>query len=331
MATRPVLVALRALGLGDLLTAVPALRALGRAFPTHRRVLLAPAFLEPLVRLVQPRWELAPLEGKDGLDERAPLPMAGPVDVAVNLHGQGPYSHALLRRLSPARLIAFRHPNVPGTASMPRPPASAHERERWCGLLRAAGIPADAGDFALPRPDTPAPVGGPDVTLVHVGAAASSRRWPLDRWAVVADAERRAGRRVYCTGSAAERAAALAVARWAGLPDGHALAGRTDVASLAATVAAAGRLLSTDTGVAHVAFAFGTPSVVLYGPVSPARWGPPADGARHVSLWAGREGDPLADTPDPGLLRIRPGEVLAALARLDASAGGDGVRLEATG
>ena len=37
------LVVLRALGLGDLLTAVPALRGLARAFPDHERVLLAPA------------------------------------------------------------------------------------------------------------------------------------------------------------------------------------------------------------------------------------------------------------------------------------------------
>ncbi|HWH31218.1 MAG TPA: hypothetical protein VNU01_00960, partial [Egibacteraceae bacterium] len=219
MAGRPVLAALRALGLGDFLVAVPALRALARAHPGHRLVLLGPASLAPLVRLLD-GWEPAPLEGKAGLDPGAPLPLAGPVDVAVNLHGRGPRSHALLRRLSPRRLIAFAHPDVPGTQGLPPwvpdEVITSHERERWCGLLRSCGIDADAADLALPRPALPAPVGGDDVTLIHVGAAGMSRRWPLERWAAVADTERRNGRRVYLTGSAAERPDALVVARWSG-------------------------------------------------------------------------------------------------------------------
>src|SRR5690606_22400641 len=50
--TVPRLVVLRALGLGDLLTAAPALRALAAAFPDHHRVLAAPAALRGLVELI---------------------------------------------------------------------------------------------------------------------------------------------------------------------------------------------------------------------------------------------------------------------------------------
>src|SRR5690349_373338 len=46
---RPVLLALRALGIGDLATVVPPLRALHRAYPRHELVLAAPAALAPLV------------------------------------------------------------------------------------------------------------------------------------------------------------------------------------------------------------------------------------------------------------------------------------------
>ena len=48
---RPLLLVLRALGLGDLLTGVPALRALRADFPEHRLVLAAPRALAPLAKL----------------------------------------------------------------------------------------------------------------------------------------------------------------------------------------------------------------------------------------------------------------------------------------
>jgi ADP-heptose:LPS heptosyltransferase len=67
--------------------------------------------------------------------------------------------------------------------------------------------------------------------------------------------------------------------------------------------------------VAHLATALGTPSLVLFGPTSPARWGPP-DRAIHRVLWAGRTGDPHASRPDPGLLAIGEDDVLQALETL---------------
>jgi ADP-heptose:LPS heptosyltransferase len=95
------------------------------------------------------------------------------------------------------------------------------------------------------------------------------------------------------------------------------LAGRTDLMGLAAAVAAAGRVVCGDTGVAHLATALGRPSVVLFGPTPPSAWGPPPDRPRHRVLWAGRVGDPHAAEPDPGLLEIGVDDVLAALDRLE--------------
>src|SRR5207237_79615 len=42
------------------------------------------------------------------------------------------------------------------------------------------------------------------------------------------------------------------------------------------------RLVCGDTGVAHLATALGTPSVLLFGPVPPSRWGPLADPELHT-------------------------------------------------
>lgn len=311
----PTLIVLRALGLGDLLTGVPALRALARAFPGHRRVLAAPAALAPLAELtgaVDEVLDAAPL---------APLPVAAAgAEVAVNLHGRGLRSHRVLLDGTPARLIAFAHPEVPESAGGPQWRAGEHEVLRWCRMLSAHGVPADPGELDLPPPSaSTAPSAARGATLIHPGAASPARRWPPERWAEVARAEAAEGRTVLLTGSTAEAKLAHAVARAAGLPAGAVHAGRTDLLGLAALVDAAGRVLCGDTGVAHLATALGTPSVVLFGPTPPAEWGPPTDRPWHRALWAGHRGDPHGAEPNPGLLSLSVEQVLAAARSLPSS------------
>lgn len=309
---RPLLIALRALGLGDLLTALPALRALAEAFPGHRRVLAAPSAQAPLAVLsgaVHEVVDAAPL---------APLParLRRP-DVAVNLHGRGPESHRVLAAVEPARMIAFA--SAEAGAGGPPWRADEHEVHRWCRLLAESGVPADPERLGL-RPPPGAERLPTGATVIHPGAADPARRWPAERFAAVARHEARRGRRVVVTGDGADRPDARRVAGLAGLDRGAVLAGRTDLAGLAAVVAAAGRVVCGDTGIAHLATALGTPSVVLFGPVSPAHWGPPAGRPRHRALWAGRAGDPHGATVDPGLLEIGVADVIAALDALPEAA-----------
>ena len=295
---------LRALKLGDLLTAVPALRALARAFPHERRVLAAPAWLSPLVDLsgtgfaVHDTAPLAPLD-----------PALHGAWLAVNLHGRGPESTTVLATTNPQRLVAFDHAGGPAWRD------GEHEVARWCRLLATAGIPADPADLGLRPPCAASPPGPAGATVLHPGASTGARCWPVGRWAAVARSERDAGCPVVVTGSGAEVALAEEVARAAGLDRDSVLAGRTGLLELAGVVAGAGRVVSGDTGVAHLATAFATPSVVLFGPVAPAAWGPPGDGP-HIPLWAGRTGDPHAEAPDAGLLEITVEDVLGALRRL---------------
>ena len=102
----------------------------------------------------------------------------------------------------------------------------------------------------------------------------------------------------------------------AGLDAEAVYAGRTSLVELAALVGAAARVVCGDTGVAHLATALGTPSVVLFGPTPPHRWGPPPERARHRVLWAGTTGDPHASAPHPGLLEIDVADVRRESARL---------------
>jgi ADP-heptose:LPS heptosyltransferase len=309
----PRLLVLRALGLGDLLTAAPALRALADAFPGHRRLLACPRELAGLAELtgaVDEVVDARPLE---------PLPTSlHGVDVAVNLHGRGPQSHLLLGRLEPKRLIAFAN----GAARFfegPRWRPGEHERVRWCRLLEESSVPADPSRLDLPAPPIRVPARLRGLTIVHPGAAAPARRWPAARFAAVARAEGAAGRRVAITGARSEAALAREVARLAGLPGAAVLAGRTGVRELAALVDTAERVVCGDTGMAHLATAMRTPSVLLFGPVSPGLWGPPADRPWHRVLWAGGLGDPHGGDPDGGLLEIAVDDVLAALADLPAA------------
>jgi ADP-heptose:LPS heptosyltransferase len=128
----------------------------------------------------------------------------------------------------------------------------------------------------------------------------------------VARAVVQAGYDVVLTGGPDETTLADQVAEQAGLPHRAVLAGRTGLDRLAAQVAAARLVLCGDTGVAHLASAFRTPSVVLFGPVSPSRWGPPPDGP-HVMIWHGQDGvpgDPWGRAVDPALLRVEVAEVM---------------------
>lgn len=330
----PKLVLLRALGLGDLLTAVPAIRALADAFPGHRRVLAAPRSLGALVGLIPGGGGDAPavheVADARGLG-RLPHALAG-ADLAVNLHGRGPQSHRLLLATGPGRMIAFRNATVPESRGGARWIAGEHEVDRWCRLLRDAGIAADPERLELmapPASETSPRSGGAGVsgtsgaaevargaTLIHPGAASAARRWPAERWAEVARRERRAGRRVLVTGDRSEVGLARRIGALAGLPDAVVLAGRTDLMELARAVQAAGRVACGDTGIGHLATALGTPSVLLFGPTRPSEWGPPRARPYHRVLWAGRTGDPHGRVPDPGLLEIGPDDVTRALTAL---------------
>ena len=319
---------LRALGLGDLCTAVPALRGLRRAFPDHVIQLAAPAWLEALVALVEAVDEHLEVEGLVAL----PAP-AGGAEVAVNLHGRGPQSTRRLVESRPHRLVAFAHPAVPESSGGPPWRDGEHEVVRWCRLLDHAGVTCDPDELALAPPPRvgeaadsaeraeQAPAAGAAVganptgmaeaaVVIHVGASAPARRWPPARWSVVARALSGDGHRVLLTGGAEDRPAAVRIARAAELPTSAVLAGSTDLATLLRLVATARLVICGDTGVAHLATAFTVPSVILFGPVPPAEWGPRR--GPHTTLWAGRRGDPHASTADEGLLRLSADQVVGA-------------------
>lgn len=303
---------LRALGLGDFLTSLPALRALRRAFPGHHVQLAAPMVLAGLAQrsgAVDEVINTAPL---------SPLPVAARrAALAVNLHGRGPESSRLLTTTEPDRACAFAHPDVPWTASGPAWRHDEHEVDRWCRLVAALGASPDPTDLLLPVPDhTEASRETTErrPVVVHPGAASGARRWPPERWSALVRFLIQRQLPVVLTGSAAERTLCNDVAGGAGVDPGRGsgcrvVAGTTDLSALLDLVGQARLVVCGDTGVAHLATATATPSVVLFGPIDPGRWGPRTGGPHRV-LWSGQIGDPHADHPGPGLLAITVDQVL---------------------
>lgn len=304
------LVILRALGLGDFLTGVPAYRGLRAAYPEHEIVLAAPGVLEPLARLTGAIDRVLPTR------ELEPVEWAGPApDVAVDMHGNGLASHQLVRALGARMTMMFASEAAPDVDG-PWWRDDEHEVRRWCRLVEWYGVTADPDALLLDRPSLTSRA--PGAVVVHPGAASGSRRWPAERFAAVAEALAAEGERVVITGNSAELGLGLRVALGAGLGEEAVLAGRLGLDGLATLVAEASLVISNDTGVAHLAVAYGVPSVTLYGPVSPVLWEPPEGAGQHVALWRGsglRPGDAHGGEADPRLLLIRAEDVLGAVRR----------------
>src|SRR5688572_3079911 len=208
MTARPTLLVLRALGLGDLLTAVPALRALADAFPKHHRVLALPAPLAALALHTGAVHEVIDAAPLAPLRWRRPPP-----DIAVNLHGRGPESHRVLREVDARRCIAFADPDLAWTSGWPAWRGDEHEVARWCRLLTESGIDADPSRLHIAPPAGEPPANARGATVIHPGAASAARRWPAERWIAVARAEVAAGRAVVLTGDATEVDLARGIAR----------------------------------------------------------------------------------------------------------------------
>jgi ADP-heptose:LPS heptosyltransferase len=108
--------------------------------------------------------------------------------------------------------------------------------------------------------------------LMHPGASAASRRYPPRHWAeLLRMVHVQLGLPVVLTGDEGEQPLIADIRGQSGVPTGHAhsLAGKLDLAQLAAVIELASVAVSNNTGPAHIAAAVGTPVVDLYALTNP--------------------------------------------------------------
>ncbi len=293
---------LRALQLGDLLVATPALRAIRAAFPHATITLIGLPWTGALVSRLRCVDDWLELPGYPGLPEHPPDVDALPAffarardrsfDLALQMHGSGPIVNDLVARLGATRCAGF-HPRgtpCPDATSFTPWPEQGREIDRLLALTTFLGMPArgrrlelevDDSDRQRLRRTLPAAFEARPI-VVHPGARLPSRRWPVERFAEVADALADAGHPVVITGSAQERGLVSSIReRMSG--SAIDMAGRTDLGTLAALIDRAAMIVANDTGVSHVAAARGTPSVIVSSGGDAARWAP-LDTTRHRVL-----------------------------------------------
>jgi ADP-heptose:LPS heptosyltransferase len=126
--------------------------------------------------------------------------------------------------------------------------------------------------------------------LVVLNTASSGlcdeRRWPPGRFAWLGDRFLSRGReRVLFIGAPSERGMVEEERGHCRVPGSLSLAGRTDLGMLIALLERSALVVTNDSGPAHLADAIGTPVIVLFGPESPAHYGP--QGARSAAFHAG--------------------------------------------
>jgi heptosyltransferase-2/heptosyltransferase-3 len=125
---------------------------------------------------------------------------------------------------------------------------------------------------------------GQYLIAIHPGAGAAVKQWPAELWVQVASRlAERPDTRVVLTGGPGERKLVESVATRLARPALNA-AGATTLGQLAALYARCALVLGSDSGPLHLAAAVDAPTVHLYGPVSPVKFGPWGDPSRHVVL-----------------------------------------------
>jgi ADP-heptose:LPS heptosyltransferase len=319
---------LRGGGIGDLLSAFPALNALAAAYPAAETTLLTTPLLAGLldgrpapferVRVVPVFPEPPGPDGRTWRDDEATARLVEElrgegVDLGVQLHGGGRNSNPFILALGARHTVGC---STPDAAPLERQLAHVYyqrEVERWLEVAALAGG-EDVGHepvFSAVEEDHEAAQPWIDSTarglvVVHPGATDPRRRWPSERFSHVSAALAEDGWQVLLVGDTGEKALAEAVAHDAARAAPSAAsrigsaAGRTDFHALVGLLAAARLVVANDSGPRHLAQALGTPTASVYWGPNLVNAGPPQRRQHRVQVsWRQHCPSCGADGTDP--------------------------------
>ena len=286
---------------GDAVLMTPALRALREHYPDAEIHLLAPAEIAPLFEhlpWLNHVWSMPRRRGRASLGETWPLlkdlrreHFDRSVDFASNDRG------AILSRFIGAkkrlgwdisggflgRKFCYTDRVIPAEDPV-------HESAQLVHLLSGWEVPPSPSLETEIRPDAALAASAKAILphdsaiLCHVASSQPRKEWPLAHWAEWHRLASLAGRQVVFTTARGERESALMAELQKLEPGAEILPLITDLPLFLAVLARAKVFVAGDTGPLHFAAGLGVPTVSLFGPTSPARWGP--IGKKHRILTA---------------------------------------------
>jgi len=336
--------------LGDLLLATPALTALRAALPTaHITALVGPwaASMWAQMREID-TLETLPFPGFNR-DAPKPLPWEPYIllcqtarrlrqqayDAALILRDDHWWGAALALLAGIPQRIGFAHPLCTSLLSVALPyQPRQHVTQQALDIVAALTntlptatalryTPTDAArTWAIAwtqqhlKPDE-------HLIIIHPGTGGPTKHWLREHWSRLIQELCQPGRRILLTGSPAETAELTAIA--ASSP-AELLMSSNDLTidRLAALFAHARLVIGVDSGPLHIAVSQGVPTIHLFGPSDPLRFGPWGDPARHRVLSAGLPCSPCgvfatcprATNPPECMAAITPEQVLAGVEAL---------------
>lgn len=283
-------------GLGDLLCAVPAFRALRTALPEAQITLIGLPWAQSFVaRFSQYLDAWLEFPGYPGIAEGWHSPQHTSAfftqiqdlafDLAIQMHGNGIISNSFTVMLGAKLNAGFFLPGqyCPDPERFLPYPEQEPEVRRHLRLMEFLGIGLQGEQLEFPLFESDwlelqqiSPVCNLQpgkYVCIHPGASVSDRRWSPQQFARVADALAQLGFQIVLTGTAAEADLTKIVASSMTAPAIN-LAGCTSLGALAALLKSSALLVCNDTGVSHLAAALEVKSIVIFSNSDPARWSP---------------------------------------------------------
>ncbi|HVR70569.1 MAG TPA: glycosyltransferase family 9 protein [Vicinamibacteria bacterium] len=195
-------------------------------------------------------------------------------------------------------LVASLHALLPRVLERdPSPPPGTHAARWLAGLVEPLGLdPTGAPPACSPSPDEEREARAwrdrlpPRFLALHPGSGSPRKSWPAERFLGLVDRLRPPEPWLVPCGPA-DRAAVAPFRTRAGAL----VAEDVPVRVLGALLAEAGAFVGNDSGVSHLAAAWGAPTVALFGPTDAATWAPEGTRVRTVQSATGEMATITAD------------------------------------